>query len=67
MFGINYEFVRLAEYIDFDAGTMQFRYITDLTAEQCELVAADWIMGEAKIEELSICGVCVYPNSCTRE
>lgn len=54
MFGINYEFVRLAEYIDFDAGTMQFRYITDLTAEQCELVAADWIMGEAKIEELSM-------------
>lgn len=53
-YGINYEFVRIAECVSPETGEMRFRYITDLTEEQCKLVAADWIMGEVRIEALSM-------------
>ncbi len=48
-----YEYVRVTEYTDFKAGTMVFRYITNLTEAQCEKIAADWCMGKTEIDPLS--------------
>lgn len=51
-YGLNFEFVRIVEYVSLETGEMQFRYITDLTEEQCKVVAADRVMAEARIEDL---------------
>lgn len=51
-YGIKYEYLRIAEYLDHKTGEIQFRYIADLTEAQCKLISSNWVMGKVRIEKL---------------